>query len=71
MGYRGRAGVYEMLEMTIALAHAANKQDPAYFIKVAEEQMKGETLRRQAVTLAVGGKTTISEAMRVSHQFED
>ncbi|MGE5650581.1 GspE/PulE family protein [Noviherbaspirillum sp. UKPF54] len=70
-GYRGRTGVYEMLEMTESLAEAANKQDPGYFIKAAEEQMAGETLRRHAVRLVLSGKTTISEAMVISNQFVD
>ncbi|MGB7481936.1 MAG: GspE/PulE family protein [Burkholderiaceae bacterium] len=70
-GYRGRTGVYEMLEMTSAVADAANHPDPAHVLKVAEAQMAGETLRRHAVALVVAGKTTIGEAMRISNQFED
>ncbi|HVL76072.1 MAG TPA: GspE/PulE family protein, partial [Noviherbaspirillum sp.] len=70
-GYRGRTGVYEMLEMTEALADAANQHEPAHFIKVAQAQMAGNTLRRHAVSLVVAGKTTVSEAMRVSNQADD
>lgn len=70
-GYRGRTGVYEMLEMTEAVAEAANHSDPAYFIRVAQEQMAGRTLRRHAVALVIAGKSTVSEAMRISNQFED
>lgn len=70
-GYRGRTGVYELLEMTEAVADAANHSDPAYFMKVAEAQMAGNTLRRHGVQLAAAGKTTIAEAMRISNQFED
>jgi MSHA biogenesis protein MshE len=70
-GYRGRLGVYEMLEVTEKVADAANAADPADFIRVAREQMAGETLRRHAVRLVVAGKTTVGEAMRISNQFED
>ena len=70
-GFLGRAGLFEMLEMTEALADAANHQDPAYFMKTAHAQMAGHTLRRQAVTLVASGKTTIAEAMRISNEFED
>ncbi|WP_353153062.1 GspE/PulE family protein [Herminiimonas fonticola] len=70
-GYRGRTGVYEMLEMTEAVAHAANSHDPTHFIKVAEGQMAGQTLRRHAVSLVAVGKTTVSEAMRITNQQED
>jgi MSHA biogenesis protein MshE len=70
-GYRGRTGVYEMLEMNSAVADAANHHDPAHFLKVAQQQMAGQTLRRHAVALVVAGRTTVSEAMRISNQFED
>ena len=71
MGYRGRTGVYEMLEITEAVADAANHHDPSHFLKVATAQMAGQTLRRHAVQLVVQGRTTVSEAMRISNQFED
>jgi MSHA biogenesis protein MshE len=71
MGYRGRTGVYELLEMTRAVVDAANDPDPANFLKVAATQMAGETLRRHAVMLVVQGRTTVSEAMRISNQVED
>ncbi|MEC5160297.1 MSHA biogenesis protein MshE [Janthinobacterium sp. CG_23.3] len=71
MGYRGRTGVYELLEMTQAVADAANDPDPAHFLKVASAQMAGETLRRHAVHLVVQGRTTVAEAMRISNQIEE
>ena len=70
-GYRGRTGVYELLEMTRAVTDAANHPDPSHFLKVAQAEMAGETLRRHGVQLAVQGRTTIAEAMRISNQFED
>ncbi|HJW54177.1 MAG TPA: GspE/PulE family protein [Burkholderiaceae bacterium] len=70
-GYRGRTGVYEMLEMTEEVAAAANHQDPAHFMKIAQAQMQGETLRRHAVALVIAGRTTLAEAMRISNQFND
>ena len=71
MGYRGRTGVYELLEITRAVADAANHADPSHFMKVASAQMAGETLRRHAVQLVVQGRTTVMEAMRISNQSED
>ena len=70
-GYRGRTGVYELLEMTRAVTDAANHPDPAHFLKVAQAEMAGDTLRRHGVQLAVQGRTTIAEAMRISNQLED
>jgi MSHA biogenesis protein MshE len=70
-GYSGRTGIYELLEMTNAVADAANHEDPGQFMKVAQAEMGGHTLRRHAVALVVAGKTTVAEAMRVNNQFDD
>ena len=70
-GYTGRQAVYEVLEMTNALVEAANRGDPNEFMAVGKEQMAGNTLRRDAVRLAVSGRTTIEEAMRISTQLDE
>jgi len=70
-GFQGRTGVYEMLEMTRAVVHAANDPDPSRFIEAARRQMNGRTLRRHAAQLAARGITTVEEAMRVSSQVDD
>ncbi|MCA1245823.1 GspE/PulE family protein [Massilia sp. MS-15] len=70
-GYRGRTGVYELLEMTRKVIDAANHPDPAHFLKAAYAEMGGNTLRRHGVALAVQGRTTVSEAMRVSNQHDE
>ena len=70
-GYQGRTGVYEFLEMSDRVVEAINHEDPGEFMRVARQQMAGETLRRDAVRLVVKGRTTIEEAMRISNQFED
>jgi MSHA biogenesis protein MshE len=70
-GYQGRVGVYELLEMTAELTEAANHHDPNHFVKVARQQLAGETMRKHAVDLVLAKRTTLSEAMRISNQFED
>jgi MSHA biogenesis protein MshE len=70
-GYVGRMGVYEMLEMTQPIVEAANQADPLIFIQAAQRQLAGHTLKDHALQLAISGKTTLDEAMRVSNQFED
>jgi MSHA biogenesis protein MshE len=67
-GYRGRAGVYEMIEMTPELVQAASSNDPVGFTRIAREQFAAYTLRADALRLARAGKTTLSEAMRVCNQ---
>lgn len=70
-GYQGRSGVYEFLEMNDAVVEAVNQGDPGDFMRVARQQMAGETLRRDAVRLVLAGTTTVAEAMRISNQFEE
>jgi MSHA biogenesis protein MshE len=70
-GYLGRTGVYEMLEMTRPVVDAASHADPAEFLAVARKQMEGETLVDHARALAISGRTTLDEAMRVSTQLDD
>ncbi|MBL8403952.1 MAG: Flp pilus assembly complex ATPase component TadA [Dechloromonas sp.] len=70
-GYQGRSGVYEYLEMSDKVVEAINHDDPGEFMRVARQQMAGETLRRDAVRLVLSGKTTVAEAMRISNQFEE
>jgi MSHA biogenesis protein MshE len=69
-GYFGRTGVYEMLEMTQPVVEAANQSDPVVFMKAARTQMRGHMLKDHAVDLAVRGKTTVDEAMRISTQLD-
>ncbi len=70
-GFSGRTGVYEMLEMTNPVVEAANPTTSRHSCIAAREQMAGNTLRRHAAILAASGKTTVDEAMRISHQLED
>lgn len=70
-GYQGRTGVYEFLEMNDTVIEAINHDDPGEFMRVARQQMAGETLRRDAVRLVLAGTTTVSEAMRISNQYEE
>lgn len=70
-GYQGRVGVYELLEMNLELTDAANQHDTNVFIKLGRQQMAGKTLRSSAVAMAISKRTTVSEAMRISNQFEE
>ncbi len=68
-GYRGRAGVYEMMEMTPQLVHLANRDDPARFAFEARKACAATTLRHHALQLVHEGRTTLAEAMQASNQF--
>ena len=71
IGYHGRTGVYEMLEMTPDLVRAANIADPNKFLEAARPHLKGRTLTDRALQLVFAGRTTVTEAMKVAVQLED
>ena len=70
-GYRGRMGVYEMLEMNQFLVEAAAHQDANHFMKAAREHMKGKTLIDHALQQMTLGNTSVAEVMSVSNERED
>jgi MSHA biogenesis protein MshE len=69
-GYRGRAGAYEMLEMTPRLTEAVAKEDVTGFLRAANEEMAGRGFVQHAAALAAAGRTTLLEAMRISQAEE-
>lgn len=70
-GYAGRQGVYELLEMDAALTQAASRSDPAGFMKLARERMKGYTMSFHALELVRQGRTSLAEALRIGFDVDD
>jgi MSHA biogenesis protein MshE len=71
LGFRGRTGVYEFLEMTLPLIEALSDPEPGVFARVGRQHMAGHTLKRDAARLVMEGRTTVDEAMRVSAQVDE
>jgi MSHA biogenesis protein MshE len=69
-GYSGRQGVYELFEMDALLTQAASKADPADFMRMARERMKGQTMAYHALELVRQGRTSLSEAMRIGFEID-
>ncbi len=65
-GYRGRLGVYELLELDYALADALRRNDPAAFENAARAQRGYRPLVHNALDYARHGITSLAEAMRLS-----
>ena len=65
-GYRGRAAVHEMLDITGDLADALRNQDYAEFKKRALAQEQFTPLLESGLALAVQGVTSIDEVIRIS-----
>ena len=70
-GYRGRTGVYEMLEMNPEMVEAAAHHDATHFMQVASKHLHGKSVLFHALELMKQGRTTVAEVMRISNQVED
>jgi MSHA biogenesis protein MshE len=69
-GYRGRIGVYELLELNGQMASALRSQDIDRFTQAAYSSRNFETLSQAALRYAKAGGTSLDEAIRVSGDSE-
>jgi MSHA biogenesis protein MshE len=69
-GYSGRVGIYEFLEPPPAAITALSKNDQAAFSKACQDNPDFFSLTDEAIELALAGKTTIAEVIRVSGEVE-
>ena len=65
-GYSGRVGIYEMLTLDGALIRELGRGDPTRFAEAARAQMGKNTLQNGALQLALKGRTTLAEAMKLA-----
>ncbi|MBB3168761.1 MSHA biogenesis protein MshE [Simiduia aestuariiviva] len=70
-GYRGRIGVFELLEVNNAMADALRDNNVRAFNEVVHSDPKFKNLMFSALEYALQGVTTLEEVMRVSAQVED
>ncbi len=65
VGFYGRRGIHELLEMTPPLAALLQSSDPRQFEKAAQVQLGHNTMRHHVLELVLAGETTVEEAMQV------
>lgn len=70
-GYRGRVGVFEMLELNGAMANALRDNDLNAFTEATTHSGHYKPLSHSALGYATQGMTTLEEVMRVSAEVED
>ncbi len=66
IGYRGRIGVYELLEMRHETLDALRRSDTAGFVTAARTTPGFKTFSEQALELVKQGITSLHEVMRIS-----
>ncbi len=69
-GFQGRCGIYEVMEVTHDLRPMIHRAAAAHEIRHAHIRHGGMTLRQEGVLLALDGRTSLEEILRVT-QSED
>ena len=70
-GYRGRVGLYELLELDASLAEALRQGDYQSFERTASRQASFRPLAASGLDYVLQGVTTTSEVIRVTGGLED
>ena len=69
-GYRGRIGVFELLELDDPMADALRHNDTSAFTHAARENRHFRSLTQNALDYALEGITTLEEVLRVTSDDE-
>jgi len=66
-GFRGRIGVYEVMEVSAELRRMVHRASPSHELREQFRREGGLTLREEGVRLALAGKTSLEEVLSVTH----
>ena len=66
-GFRGRCGIYEVMEVTPELRRMVHRAAPSHEIREQFRKLGGRTLRDEGVAIAMEGVTSLEEVLRVTH----
>ncbi|RRQ22002.1 GspE/PulE family protein [Thiohalobacter thiocyanaticus] len=69
-GYRGRTGVYEILELNSELIDALRQNDQSAFERICRAESRYRPLVHHALELAGQGRTSLEEVMRLTGWIE-
>jgi len=70
-GYRGRAAIYELLEIDRPLADAIRRGDVMEFANLVRQRYGFTTLADAALDLVANGVTSVAEAMSVTSGLDE
>lgn len=63
-GYKGRQGIYELLEITDPIRHQVNERAPSIVLRQKAIEIGMATLRDDGLRLIFDGKTTVEEVVK-------
>jgi len=70
-GFQGRIGIYEVMETNAELRRMIHRAAPSHELREALRRQGVLTLREEGVLLALSGKTTLEEVLRVTHSEDE
>jgi type IV pilus assembly protein PilB len=70
-GFAGRAGIYEVMEVTGELRRMIHKAAPSHELREVFVRAGGRSLRDEGVMMALAGKSSLEEGLRVTHSEEE
>ena len=70
-GFKGRLGIYEVMEVTPALRRMIYRGAPSHELRDKLRECGALSLRDEGIALAVEGKTSLEEIVRVTHTDEE
>lgn len=70
-GFQGRLGVYEVLEITPTMRRMVHRAAPSHELREQAQKEGMLTLRQEGVLLALDGKSSLEEALRVTHNDDE
>ncbi len=70
-GFAGRCGIYEVMEITPELRRMVHRGAPTHEMRAKIASCGGLSLRQEGVLLALEGRTSLEEVLRVTHDEGD
>jgi type IV pilus assembly protein PilB len=70
-GFRGRAGIYEVMEITHDIRRLVHKGAATQELREKMESLGMRSLRQEGVALAIDGRTTLDEVLMATQRDED
>jgi type II secretory ATPase GspE/PulE/Tfp pilus assembly ATPase PilB-like protein len=70
-GYRGRVGVYEVMEVTPDIRRMIHRAAPGHELREKCREQGQLSLRDEGILLALDGKSSLEEVLSVTHDDSD
>ena len=70
-GFQGRFGIYEVMEVTPAIRRMIHQAAPSHELREQLRKEGSRTLREEGVALAIEGKSSLDEILRVTHNDQE